>query len=293
MFAKYVSNTNTTQAQVMSDLALLLSGSPLSALSASCDKANSQLISTVAPGWTIVDTLAANAGYVLAASDANGLTTKNVKLFPPTSATLDILGYDTWNATTHVGTNTTTASTSVLAYSTPAILTYWLFATPRSLFIASSGQQGIGAFEFTRDAAYLVGSNYPCFATANINALVGSSGGTLSAPKIKNFIAAGDLNGVTINSATIAVRNAGTGVLGAPSQQTFDLTGNIYYETRPVWAGVNNMTAVSQGILGKFYDFLEINRTVGQPLDTFFDGTDTWMIFQSTSSNNLAIFKMA
>jgi hypothetical protein len=294
MFAKYVSNTNTTQAQVMSDLALLISGSPLSALSASCDKANSQLISTIAPGWSIVDTLAANAGIVLAASDANGLTTKNVKLYPSNASNFDIVGYESWNATTHVGVSPTTATGIILPYSTPAILTYWIFATPRSLMIMSSGTVGIGAIEFSRDAAYLVGSTYPCFVTTALHSLCGVSGASMSVSRQKNMIAAGDVNGQAVNSATIANRNAAAvGVLTAPSQTTFDGSGNIYYETRPIWVANGNMSTNAMGILGKLFDVLEVNRTVGAPLDTFFDGTDTWMIFMSLSNSGLMLFKMA
>ena len=108
MYAKYVSNTTSVQAQVINDLCLLLAGGTIASLSASCDKVNTTLLSTVLPGWTLVDSAALLSGSVVTAPDASALTTKCVRIYAPTAILIGIMGTEDWNATTHVGLNPTT-----------------------------------------------------------------------------------------------------------------------------------------------------------------------------------------
>ena len=212
MHAKYVSTIASTQAQIINDLALLISGSPISALSASCDKANTTLISTVLPGWTLLDAAAGSSGCVLTAPDADGLTTKYVRLFGITANWIDLNLYESWNSATHVGTNVSISASSQRAAAQSVLWnagvtnTYWIFATPRMLFITGpqvvganidGSSSGMGAFEFTRECEYLKGSTYPCVATGTSHALSGKWGATLSDVQLfmsrtKNLNAAGD-----------------------------------------------------------------------------------------------------
>jgi hypothetical protein len=280
MHSKYVTLASSTQAQVINDIAKLLSGSPISALSASCDKVNSTLISTVAPGWTLFDAAAPLNGNVLSASDADALTTKYVRIFGPSGTTIDITANETWNAGTHAGTNPANASGVTVPYSTNAVNTYWIFGTPRSIFITNGALTGsVGVFEFTRDAAYLTGSTYPAQANASCNSFQ-LAAGTLALPRSKNLVAAGDLTAAAASAVvgTIAARGV-TGRPGSPNTTIQDGSGNLYHEMRPLFAMVNQSGGLTQSaILGKIFDIMEVTLNAGAALDTFSDGTSTWMI---------------
>lgn len=319
MFAKYVSLPTSTQAQVQNDLALLLSGAAISALSASCDKTNTTLLSTVAPGWTLADTAGPNTGYAVTAPDAAGTTTKVGLIYTSSAALIGVLGYETYNASTHVGTNVTAGVT--FAYSSTTINTYFIFATPRSFYITPSNGQGAGIFEFSRDCQYLIGTNYPCFAVVGNAALAAFSSGATTTqanatavlnavPRTKNLVAAGDLTGATsgVYLATITSKivtaqgnsqNSGwfwSIPSYAPNTKLLDANGIPYYEVRPLWAissGYPNVGAT----IGKFYDILETSIAVGNTMDTISDGTNTYAIVNiSQTGYNLAAtyaFKMA
>lgn len=281
MYAKYVTNATSTQAQVINDIAQLLSGAAISALSASCDKVNTTLLSTVAPGWTLTDAAAASSGCVVSAPDAAALTTKYVDLYASSAALIAAVGYETWNAGTHAGTNPTNAISNTLAYSASAVNTYLIFATPRSFYIGTPGTSvGIGAFEFTRDCQYLVGTTYPCFAMISSVSLQGAN--TMSfVPRLKSLIAAGDLSAANagVYVATISPKNTPTvtSPARAPNAAIYDSTGTQYQEVRPLWL-VAAPSAIIVPILGKVYDILEINANAGNTLDTFSDGTNTYAI---------------
>ena len=326
MYAKYVSTTTSVGAQVINDLALLLSGSPISALSASCDKINSTLVSTVAPGWTLLDSAAPASGCMLSAPDIDGLTTKFVYLYPAVSE-LRIGSYETWNAVAHTGTNAT-PGISICAHSATVANTYIVFATPRSFYICPVNGAGSGAFEFTRECEYLKGTTYPCFAivpsyiSLNLNSLspvlLGGSGQVWAftpagVPRMKNLYGAGDITGATsgVFLATLGQRvsqvqganTTGTWsstVLLGPVSRLFDASGTPYYELRPLWA-MSDANAIPDGtyygkirsgaIVGKFYDIWETSTGAGNNLDTFSDGTSTYVYL--TIGASAFAFKMA
>ena len=273
MYAKYVSTVTATRAQVINDLCLLVSGSAVSALSTGCDKLNTTLLSTVAPGWTLIDSAAPQSGCVISAPDIDGLTTKYVSLRSEASTGIEILAYEGWNAATHVGVNVkgpsvnpSASTVGTLNFVGASINTYVLFATPRSFYIHSltlpANAYGIGAFEFTREAEYLKGTTYPCFGVLTWYVLYQSTnyiGGNADyyvpfragIPRMKNLFGAGDITGVSsaITPASMFSRYAnlylsyagyGTvetrGVCGAPYNKLVDATETPYIELRPLWA---------------------------------------------------------
>lgn len=289
MYAKYVSNTTSVQAQVINDLALLLSGSPISVLSASCDKVNTTLLSTVAPGWTWVDS-SASVGSVISAPDADALTTKLSLISPANAGAIALSGYETWNSTAHTGTNATVLNSAVIAYSATVANTYFLFATSRSFWVCPPTGAGFGSLEFTRSCAYLIGSTYSAFAVLNSTNLTGASGTPAYLPRMKNLAAAGDLVGsaVSVWSAYLAIGYS-TYNGYKPVGVINDAANTPYYQVSPVWtlAKVGTLSA----ILGQFYDILEISSTAGATLDTFSDGTSTYVIVNMTDRS--FAFKMA
>lgn len=322
MYAKYVTDTTSVQAEVINDIALLLSGSPISALSNSCDKANTTLISTVAPGWTLVDNAAPLNGRVLSAPDADGLTTKYVNLNTQSASLIGLTGYEAWNSVAHTGTNATTPST--VTYSTTTPNTYIIFATVRSFYFSIvNGDSGIGAFEFTRECEYLKGTTYPCFTVIDSasngglgaqarNSTVNTSFTPNYIPRSKNLMGGGDLTGASsycVVSSISAKNNPlqyssnntviySSFITAPQSTRMFTDTGRPYYELRPLFAMTasgwwnNYSSKVSNGaLLGKFYDVLETAANAGNNLDTFSDGTTTYVIL--AIANATYAFKMA
>ena len=328
MFAKYISTVTATRAQVINDLCLLLSGSPLSALATSCDKVNSTLLSTVLPGWTLVDAAAPLSGCVISSPDLEGLTTKYVGLRTGGVSGVDIeaVGYETWNAVAHTGTNTCTSSSSAaygagsLPYVAASINTYWVFATPRSFYIVTLTGIGIGAFEFTRDCEYLKGTTYPCFAIMASNVIYQDPGISQSqniytplqagVPRMKNLSSPGDITGAPskVSPASMYARYTyGSywtnsvnvyGIIfaskGIATTKLLDATETPYYELRPLWAVFTpNLTQNNQPVIGKFFDILEIGPGLANTLDTFNDGTTTYAVINIGGTNSALAFKIA
>jgi hypothetical protein len=298
MFAKYVTTSSPTQANVIADIAALLAGAAITDLSSSCDKSNSTLLSTVAPGWTITDNNAGSSGYILSAPDLAG-NTKYVKLFASNATYLDIQAYETWNSTSHTGTNPTTAlgAVSTSPGVTVNVVNYFfIFATARSFIVMGGGSNpagggGIGAFEFTREAAYLQGTTYPAVCVGMLAGLTNSNK-NMNISRTKNLTAAGDTVPTTALSATIAARNVAAGGITSPTSYLIDANGTYYNEIRPIWLATSGAGAA---IYGKCIDVFETTNlsAVGNPLDTLSDGTGTYMILVQTTGVGTLIAKVA
>jgi hypothetical protein len=282
MFAKYVTTAAPVQAQMIADIAALICGASIASLSASCDKVNSSLVSTIAPGWTLHD--APNSGVVVTAPDVDGLTQKYVRLFAPSASTFDAMGYETWNAVAHTGTNATPGNPASFSFWANQVNTIFIFATARSFYFTSPAA-GVGSFEFSRDAGYLQGSSYPCHAIATSASLTSAvSSGNVYVPRMKNLVAAGDRSGFALYAATLAPRY-GTGNQGGPAGALYGADGTMHYEIRPMWLMSDG------GVIGKLFDVIELARQSGAAFDTFSDGVDTFMLVPS--SNFIMIFKVA
>lgn len=289
MHAKYVSTSTATIAQIIADIAALIVGSTVASLSASCDKANTTLISTVAPGWTVFDAAAPATGQVITAPDADGLTTKFVRIFAGNALSIDMQLYDSWNAVTHAGVNPSNSfgATSGPAFTAGAVNTYWIFATPRMLYITDAGQLSRGAWEYSREIQYLKGTTYPCQMCVAASALNVNVPADLFVPRVKALSAAGDLTAAssTLRMGSIACKsvNAAIGV-GSPASTARDAAEVAYMEVRPVWVVsiVAPATQTRPFIVGKIFDVVETMLAAGNPFDTFSDGVDTYMIIFST-----------
>lgn len=140
MYCKYVYVAGVSTAQIAADLAALVTGETnLGHLSAACDTSHSELVTTVAAGWTIHDAAPGGDYKVVKAPWADGLGYKYVNL-GCSSTHVFTKGYENWNASTHTGFHLITLSdTSTYAQqlnlSTGGRL--YLFVNARSLFILS------------------------------------------------------------------------------------------------------------------------------------------------------------
>lgn len=291
MYAKLVTTSAPTQAAVISDIAKLCSGSDIASLSSSADKTNSVLISTVAPGWTLIDSAAPSSGQVLSAPDADGVTTKIINLYAPATTTISLFAYTAWNSTAHTGTDVST-NPGTMAFTAGAVNTFYIFATPRTIFVLSANTL-LYAAEFTREAAYLVGSTYQPFMIGIMGSIVSS--GTSYTARRKALTVAGDYTAA--NAQMVVMQMAArvqSGVAQGPFSAVQDAAGNLYHEIRPIYAGIFGPESTQSGTnlyCGKLYDVYETSRNGIASYDTISDGTNTYMAYASGAT--CLLWKMA
>jgi hypothetical protein len=286
MYAKYVTNPSSTLANIIADLAALLAGGSIASLSASCDKVNSTLVSTVAPGWTAFDVSSsvANSGRVVSCADNSALTTKYANLQTPGAGQIDLLVYDTFNAGTHTGTNASTALAANLSgLSTTVVNVIAIWCTPRSFYIqgVTTATGGIGCFEYTRETQFLVGTTYPVACALDKSALASASAINGQTSRIKNMGAAGDTTGAgaTVRVGSISPKySSGVKNNGVANLQVRDNADALYMELRPIYAmSPDYGTQLRSQCYGRLYDVLDCTWLTGaNTLDTFSDGTDTY-----------------
>ncbi len=300
MYAKYVTNATSTLANVIADIAALLCGGSIASLSASCDKVNSTLVSTVAPGWTAHDISGsvANSGRVISAPDASGLTTKYANIYTPSVGTIDVLTYDAFNAGTHTGTNASTAVTSPMnSISLTSVNVIAIWATPRGFYMqgVTVAAGGSGHFEYTRDIQYLIGTTYPCCFALSKDTLGSASSTSLGqTSRMKNLTAAGDTTGSTAAVALGCITTkfgVGSKISGVINAQIRDNTEALYMELRPLYAmSLIYGSQQRQVPFGKVYDILECTFVSGaNTLDTFSDGTDTYSYIVIDANTAMAL----
>lgn len=109
MYAKYAYVNGATQANTLADICAILAGETTVAnLSAACDQANTTITSAVAAGWTMHDASAGTNQRVLKAPHAdNGSSYKYLLIDHTNTGYINFVGYESWNATAHTGTNPT------------------------------------------------------------------------------------------------------------------------------------------------------------------------------------------
>jgi len=150
MFTKYVYLAGITQADMMNDIVLLLTGTTDKALlSASCDQANTEILTTYAPaGWTLHDAAAGtNAKVIKAACDGDAAQFKYVKISTAVAGQIFTGLWHDWNATSHVGTNLSANSETSgygQRYSTTLAGTVYISASERQITIWGTGPAGNG-----------------------------------------------------------------------------------------------------------------------------------------------------
>jgi hypothetical protein len=137
MYAKYAYASGATQANILADICALLTGETNKAnLSASCDQVNTEIIGTVAAGWTAHDNSAGTNVRVLKAPLADDAAQyKYLRIDTATAGQIKFYGNETWDATGHTGTNATANSTSAYyqRYNTAGAGYIYLWADARKV----------------------------------------------------------------------------------------------------------------------------------------------------------------
>lgn len=181
MFARYEYKAGTTLANLIADVTAILTGTTDKAtLSADCVQATTEIISTVAAGWVMHDAAAGTNKVCLKALNIDGGTYKYMTLDFNTANQLMILSYESWNASTHVGTNVTyTDSTNSLAIGISSGGTVFIFGSGRYALISTVSSTFVwsnlvGVIEYTRDDPWnTVANGYPAYGLFRANALAG------------------------------------------------------------------------------------------------------------------------
>ena len=300
MYAKYVTNATSTLANVIADIAALLCGGSIASLSSSCDKVNSTLVSTVAPGWTAYDISGsvANSGRVISCADAGALTTKYANIMSPGAGSIDVLVYDAFNSGTHTGTNASTAvNTPTTGVSTTVSNVFAIWATPRGFYVhgVTTASGGFGCFEYSRDIQYLIGTTYPCCMAMSMATFSGASAALVGqTSRVKNLTAAGDTTGASASVPLGVITNkwgVASRVSGVIIDQIRDNAEALYMELRPLYAMSLQYGSTTRAVpLGKLYDVLECTHLTGaNVLDTFSDGTDTYSYIPVDANTAIAL----
>ncbi|MEO5329334.1 MAG: hypothetical protein H7829_13965 [Magnetococcus sp. THC-1_WYH] len=196
MYCKYVYKAAASKANILADVVQLLTGeTALSNLSSDCNVGASQLVTTVAAGWTLHDASAGTNARCIKAPLADDATTFKYMVID-TNTTGSIFGkvYETWNATAHTGTNLAYMSDSSSYCQRISTSSYqlYLFASPRSILMfsytgsygSSTGNSPSGVFERTREMAWdIPGAGYPPY--AHINFYQANGAGVIYPPRTK------------------------------------------------------------------------------------------------------------
>lgn len=150
MYAKYTYLANITQAQLLSDIVAILTGTTnVASLSAGCDQANTTISTAYDPaGWTLHDSAAGTNAQVIKAPCVGAPTTyKYVEINTNTAGQLFTALWEGWNAGTHVGTNVTTNSKGTgygQRYATTTTGTLYISASSGRILVYGVSSAGNG-----------------------------------------------------------------------------------------------------------------------------------------------------
>jgi hypothetical protein len=178
MYTIYHYLPNSTAANISSDLGKILSGTiDKDLLSASCNKDNTTILSTISAGWELHDESLTNKRIMRSpyVDDETRYKIVEIEVNASYNSYLYLYGYELWNLTSHTGTNKTSNATNFpqrLNLTTGG--TIYIFSSARFMaFLTNDGTnwgdssyQGMSlAVEFSRDQPYqAVVNGYPQFA---------------------------------------------------------------------------------------------------------------------------------
>ncbi len=247
MYVKYTYLASSTSANLTTDVIKIICGAQdTSTLSSACDTANTVwLANSVASNWEIYDTVS-TISYCLRSLNEDGITYKYVHIYN-SSNYLYFDVYESWNTTTHVGTNRAASKGSLNSGTVTATVTnsqsIYILTTNRYALAFQAWQAGnairAGVFELQAGSPALLPSypksillfgatSYSSLYIATSATYLTSYVGGLASPRVKNPIAAGDLVGTAISNPIHGNLPMVIGS-GGSSTKVIDGVGTIYY----------------------------------------------------------------
>lgn len=207
MFARYAYLQGATPANILGDVCAILCGTTNKAtLSAACDQTNTEISFSLNPAtWVLHDNAATATGKVLKQRAADDSCDKFLHLATTGNGNFSHGFSETWNATTHVGTNNgtngssafdgsqnLTSSSSFSPSSAPGFILIYSdkYLTHISFKCASwSTTNYPSCVEFSRSGPLMAGNKYP-----NWGMGYASSWNCITRPRAKHLTLAGDCN---------------------------------------------------------------------------------------------------
>ncbi len=284
MFAKYVYTAGATAANILSDLAAILTGETDTAnLSVSCDKPNSSILATIPAGWTLHDAAAGTNARALKAPLAdNASAFKFVILDLNTAGYIQTKVYETWDTTSHTGTNLAYGSNVTTAsqqFSTTLAGTVYLFASARFLLLfstvnavwgSSTNSGASGCLERSRACPWdTPAAGWPPFVFTNLGDMATNSGGSypprLMSRSLATVTGTGSL--MTANAGTQGAVNTMMTTFNAIDQKVPDAAGGTQIPFFPIaFINTTNMPA-PYGEVSSTCDLWALPQSVASNLD--------------------------
>lgn len=284
MFAAYSYNSGISQANFLSDVVAIITGETnVNNLSSGCNKAASSILTTYnTSGWAVHDSAAATNRVVVKAPCADGVKTKYVILDTQTTGKLSHGGAETWDATTHSGTNflagtSFTNINNITAGFDTSSGTLFIYADVHNIimtFKTTGAMLGISApaIEFTRDSSIAnISKGYPCWGA------VAPSTQIVSSPRIKNMVASGDMTAANARIYMASIYGSGVNVSSIGRDET---ESTIISTLPPYSAFISN--AIYFGSMN--IDAVFAHPNVGAELDEMIVNSKTyirWAVFGS------------
>ncbi|MBF0182523.1 MAG: hypothetical protein HQM03_21105 [Magnetococcales bacterium] len=304
MNSKYSYLAGATAANILSDLVAILTGETnVNALSASCNKSFTTIESITAAGWTLHDAAAGTNAKCLKAPLADDPATfKYVVLDTNTAGYVITKVYETWNASTHAGTNLAFNS-DVVGYqqrvSTTVAGSIYLFATARFMLLASlySGLWGSstnagpsGCFERTRAGAWdTVTAGWPPFYFCAFGDLASTSLGAWS-PRIMTRAQAtltGTNASFTGQAGPMGSVSAMFTALASVDQKIPDEMGGSQIPMFTItWISITNMPG-PYGEMSSICDIWAIPAGVAANLDIIKKGGVDYLTLQANNASKM------
>lgn len=280
MYAVYNYKAGSSVTNLINDLVKLATGETNKAnLSADCVQANTTIISTVAAGWTVHDADAGANSQVIKCLQADGTTMKYFRLTGVSNTSYRGTAYESWNATSHTGTNPTGDTNGFMIgdWDTVNGGYFYIYVSPRTIFMRpyhTAAWKGPGSFiclEYTKESVF---AGYPSYIVSASNYNYTSSpvaGGVYwLGPRIKMPNTTGDYATGTNGHMTHAVGvSTGASLSATESPYCRDSSEAIYVVTYKLEVRHTPATYTQIGVhrCGEVYDILGMSGVLGANLD--------------------------
>lgn len=288
MYAVYTHDASTSQANLVNDIVLILTGTTNTAsLSADCVTGSSSISTTYAvAGWTLHDAAGGSNLQIIKALQQDGVTYKYVGIQATSTTAFSVVVYEDWDEIGHSGTNGVTSNS--ITWSSSTQQPFYIYATQQAIVITCySGvvyYSPCVALEVDNTLGTFI-AGYPTtftFKTAN-----DISEGT--GPRIKNPKAAGDLT--TTSTFFMSSPNADNSGSSCKGFIFRDATETVQMALlTPVFHACTAAADTNYGAFGKLLGNVKFGNCLASPVtqDTASIGGATYVaIYVETGGSNL------
>lgn len=288
MYAVYTHNNSTSQANLVNDIVLLLTGTTNPAsLSADCVTGSTTVSTTYdAAGWTLYDAAAGSNLQVIRALQQDGVTYKYVGIEASSTSVFRITVYESWNSGTHVGTNGVTSNN--VAWSSTTQQPFYIYASQQAIVItcfnSSTYASPACALEVDNTLATFIAGYPTTFTFSSANDISQGTG-----PRIKNPKASGDLT----TTSTFFMSSPNADNSGSPCKGFIfrDASETVQMALlTPVFHACTAATDTNYGAFGKLLGSVKFGSCIASPvtLDTASIGGTTYVaMYIETGSSAL------